>query len=223
MSKKTKIIIAVVAVLILAGIGSILNKNDSENASNAEITAFKFRDASSINLELSDNKYTYSTPDVAESYVTVECDDSSKTTEKDIVFVSDNENIAIIEFANASNYGNRYNFKVTAKGAGTTTVYVKSADGKVVSSKITVNVVDKRTTKEDVTESSTTTTTTTTTTEEYTTTTTTTTTRKPGRTVYVTPSGEKYHFDKECAGKNAIARDFNDVKDSYGACGTCVN
>lgn len=40
--------------------------------------------------------------------------------------------------------------------------------------------------------------------------------------VYITPTGSKYHYDKECAGKNAIPKYLNDVKGTYGPCGTCV-
>ena len=65
-----------------------------------------------------------------------------------------------------------------------------------------------------------------TTTEEttgFTTTETTTneTTRK-GRTVYVTPYGEKYHFSAGCAGENAMDRDYNDVKDIFDPCKKCA-
>lgn len=42
-------------------------------------------------------------------------------------------------------------------------------------------------------------------------------------TVYITPYGEKYHFAASCAGKNAMARDYNDVKDSYGPCKKCTD
>ena len=41
--------------------------------------------------------------------------------------------------------------------------------------------------------------------------------------VYITPSGKKYHYDKECAGENAIPINFNDLSSKYGPCGTCVS
>ena len=43
-----------------------------------------------------------------------------------------------------------------------------------------------------------------------------------GGTVYVTPNGKKYHYSSACAGKNAMARDYNSVKDSYGPCKKCA-
>ena len=42
------------------------------------------------------------------------------------------------------------------------------------------------------------------------------------RTVYVTPTGKKYHYDSDCAGKNARAIDLNKAMGAYGPCGTCV-
>lgn len=40
--------------------------------------------------------------------------------------------------------------------------------------------------------------------------------------VYVTPTGEKYHFSKSCAGKNAMERELDDVKDIYDPCKKCA-
>lgn len=42
------------------------------------------------------------------------------------------------------------------------------------------------------------------------------------RTVYITPTGEKYHFSKSCAGKNAMERELDDVKDIYEPCKKCA-
>lgn len=42
------------------------------------------------------------------------------------------------------------------------------------------------------------------------------------RIVYITPTGKKYHYDQQCAGKNAIPKNLDDVSGSYGPCGTCV-
>lgn len=46
--------------------------------------------------------------------------------------------------------------------------------------------------------------------------------QKSGKTVYITPYGKKYHLSSDCAGKNAMARDYDDVKDSYGPCKKCA-
>ena len=42
------------------------------------------------------------------------------------------------------------------------------------------------------------------------------------RTVYTTPYGKKYHYSKECAGKNAIKHTLNEVKGAYGPCKKCA-
>lgn len=49
-----------------------------------------------------------------------------------------------------------------------------------------------------------------------------TTEKKSGRTVYITPTGEKYHCSSACAGKNAIARDYDDVDGVYDPCKKCA-
>ena len=42
------------------------------------------------------------------------------------------------------------------------------------------------------------------------------------RTVYITPTGEKYHCSSACAGKNAIAKKYSDVEGIYGPCKKCA-
>lgn len=46
--------------------------------------------------------------------------------------------------------------------------------------------------------------------------------KKSGITVYITPTGKKYHYSKSCAGKNAMERDLNDVQGIYGPCKKCA-
>lgn len=99
---------------------------------------------------------------------------------------------------------------------------------------IAVGVTTQTTTEPETTETTATTATTTTTTETTTTTTTTTTgtttkettteqtTKDNSRTVYITPTGEKYHYSKACAGKNAMERTYNEVKDRYDPCKKCA-
>ena len=41
-------------------------------------------------------------------------------------------------------------------------------------------------------------------------------------TVYITPTGKKYHYSSACAGKNAMERDLSDVEGSYGPCKKCA-
>ena len=49
-----------------------------------------------------------------------------------------------------------------------------------------------------------------------------TTEKKSGKTVYITPTGEKYHCSSACAGKNAMARDYDDVEGVYDPCKKCA-
>ena len=42
------------------------------------------------------------------------------------------------------------------------------------------------------------------------------------RIVYITPTGKKYHYDQQCAGKNAIPINLDEAMRSHGPCGTCV-
>ena len=44
-----------------------------------------------------------------------------------------------------------------------------------------------------------------------------------GSHVYVTRYGKKYHYDRECAGKNATSISLAKAKAAYGPCRTCVN
>lgn len=45
---------------------------------------------------------------------------------------------------------------------------------------------------------------------------------KTGSTVYITPTGSKYHYSKDCAGKNAIKKNLSEVKGSYNPCKKCA-
>ena len=46
---------------------------------------------------------------------------------------------------------------------------------------------------------------------------------REGRIVYMTPSGEKYHFSKECAGENYIETTLHDVESmEFKPCGKCA-
>ncbi len=43
-----------------------------------------------------------------------------------------------------------------------------------------------------------------------------------GRIAYDTPTGKKYHLDKECAGKNAIEVSYDEIKTRKEPCKTCA-
>ena len=42
------------------------------------------------------------------------------------------------------------------------------------------------------------------------------------RTVYITPTGAKYHYSKSCAGKNAIETSLESARQSYDPCKKCA-
>lgn len=42
------------------------------------------------------------------------------------------------------------------------------------------------------------------------------------RIVYITPTGKKYHYDQQCAGKNAIPINLDEAMRAHDPCGTCV-
>lgn len=42
------------------------------------------------------------------------------------------------------------------------------------------------------------------------------------KTVYVTPSGKKYHLSAKCAGENAIEKKLSEVKSTHAPCKTCA-
>ena len=127
-------------------------------------------------------------------------------TVDDFVFVSSDESIATIEYDQTS-LGTYLYFVIKGISPGTTTVYVKTADDAVVSEEITVTVLEAETTTEAETTKI----------EKQTELVFT------GRIVYKTPDGERYHFDKECAGKNARELHLDEAEHwGYRPCGTCV-
>ena len=46
---------------------------------------------------------------------------------------------------------------------------------------------------------------------------------KTSKVVYITPTGKKYHFSKDCAGPNAIKTDLDSAKKNYDPCKKCAN
>lgn len=116
-------------------------------------------------------------------------------------FVSENPEVATIEFEKTN--------QCIIKGvnSGETYVYIKTKDGLVQSEKLKV-IVESQTDKTyQATDSDDTS------------------DNNPidnSRIVYITPTGKKYHYRKTCAGKNAIEKTLDSVKDSYGPCKKCV-
>lgn len=146
----------------------------------------------------------------------------------DLEFISEDENIATVEYDNNSRIHGCV--KISKVSAGQTVIYVRNSKTGAQTDKLNVIVEVESTTEPPSSEA------------------------KPetadkttvpravnqnddyqandngdnndnhnGQTVYITPSGKKYHYKKSCAGKNAMERDINKVKNSYDPCKKCAN
>lgn len=120
-----------------------------------------------------------------------------------------------------------FSVNLTAYKPGTTTMYIQTIDGKIKSNEITIEVLgtpieettEPETTQPETTEQETSTAPETT---EKETQTKESTTKDTSKTVYITPSGSKYHYSQSCAGDNAIKTTLNQVKDTYEPCKKCA-
>lgn len=119
-------------------------------------------------------------------------------TNEDFVFISENNSIAKIKPSDD------FSFTVSAVKSGTTYVYIKTKSGAVESKKLKVTVKDDDTTHKQNAATA----------ENAPT--------KTSVTVYITPTGKRYHYSKSCAGKNAMARDLDAVTGSYTPCKKCA-
>lgn len=208
-NKAIKIPVTIILVLtLIVGIANS-DKNQPElPTSSTGITEIVCQYDTDINLDLSKQRTSNQT-----IYFNVA--PNNEYDEADFNLVSSNTEIAAVEFERFS-YG-RVAVKILGLTTGETVVYIETTDGIIKSNEIKVTCTgEKETTTEPTTEETTTEETTKeTTTEEKT-------TKDNSRTVYVTPSGEKYHFSKSCAGKNASERTLNEAKDIYDPCKKCA-
>lgn len=224
-NKVVKIIITAFFALMLL-IGFINASNQSElPASGSGITSITINDEN-IRLDKSDSLND-------SRIINVEFTDngSAELLNSDFKCVVEDESIATAEVQSIYNTFSEVNIKIEAVNIGTTTIHIETTDGAIKSNEITIEVIGEETTtqtttKETTTETTTKETTTETTTKRETTTRETTTeektTKDKSRTVYITPTGEKYHYSKSCAGKNAIESTLNEVKDRYDPCKKCT-
>lgn len=157
-----------------------------------EITIYSWEDSETISFE-----YEY------EHLVTEE--------ENAFSFVSENPDVVTFEY-DADSWFSDYCI-ITPINSGETYIYIQTKDGSVQSPKLKVIVPEEETEvevtdnediydNEDVYDE-----------EEP---------QENSRTVYITPTGKKYHCSSSCAGKNAIARDYADVEGVYGPCKKCA-
>lgn len=117
-------------------------------------------------------------------------------TNDDFVFISENDSIAKIKSSDD------FFCTITAVKPGTTYVYMRSANSTVKSDKLRVTVKEVTTTHKQSTVTSA--------------------QIKNSVTVYITPTGKRYHYSKACAGKNAMARDLDSVTGIYTPCKKCA-
>lgn len=213
-NKKVKIAIsAVFAVLTLIGFIGAGNQSDLP-ASSAGIQRIEIEE-SEVRMDLEDVYNMTSSIQVDYSQ-----DHSSEILEGDFVFVFADEGIASAEVQYL--FDGYFSAELRAEGPGTTTMHIETIDGVIKSNKITVEVIGERATLVDTEDETETTETTTreTTTEEATTEEET--TKDTSRTVYITLTGEKYHYSKSCAGDNAIETNLDEVKDTHEPCKKCA-
>lgn len=160
-----------------------------------QVKSIKFSDTSNVEFYYSDY------PDTNSFSVEISPEDKEVEYSALLDFVSENPKVATIEYDKDSSISQKV--IITPVSDGETYIYIQSKDGKVKSEKIKVIVdIEEETTATEHKE--------------------TTTEKKSGKIVYITPSGEKYHYNKSCAGKNAMERDLDDVKGAYNPCKKCV-
>lgn len=139
LSNKTKIIIASVVwitYLLFALIGSL---NPDRNTSNHDVYGGATSNIKSLEFITNDD-VTLKVGDMySNKYVHVNVSDKNSFVSEDVVFVSENQDVATISFDKEISTVFLY-FNVQAVGPGDTYVYAKSADGSVTSDKIHIIV-----------------------------------------------------------------------------------
>lgn len=162
---------------------------------------------------------------------------SGDFSREQIEFVSDDENVAAVNYESTS-YTSFIYFTVVGVSVGETDIYFKSKNSEAVSDKIHVTVHESQ--KSDTVTTAVETTpvtdapsnsdasvstdsqdaasspqTETNSESVYIST-------PDSKTVYVTPSGEKYHYSMSCAGKNAIEISLGEARLTHEPCKKCV-
>ena len=179
-----------------------------------DITTIELADSGDITLLLGDGPY--------KNTFTLQSQREDPQQVNQLEFVSEDEAVAGFELISNST-GAPLQYEITPMGQGETTCYIRTKDGLVVSNKINIIVNQKEETKPvEVAETP---------------------VEAPpvipetkqepsvdiqpkeetGKTVYITPTGKKYHFSKACAGKNAIETTINQAKVTKDPCKKCAN
>lgn len=161
---------------------------------------------SSITLSETDEITIYSWQDDESISFEYESAHFISETENVFSFISENPDVATFEYDKDGSWLSDY-CVITPVNSGETYIYIQTKDGSIQSQKLKIIVPEEETEIEsnDIEENN-----------DY---------EEPqssGKTVYITPTGEKYHNSSACAGKNAIARDYNDVSGYYDPCKKCA-
>ena len=220
-NKVVKIIISSFfgVIFLISFISSFVSDSSSLPASSSGITEIHCYE-DKIRLDAAD---MMNDEETVEFHFSVQGGNAGDLLNSDFVPVFSDDDIATAEVYSIIDYSYEVWIKVKAKNPGTTTMYVETYDGTVKSEEITIEVigesptysVDSGSSTEKTTESTTKETTSKETTTEKE-------TKATSRTVYITPSGSKYHFSKSCAGDNAIETSLDEVKDAYQPCKKCA-
>lgn len=139
--------------------------------------------------------------------------------EATVIAYSDNPAVAaVVEKAFFDSF--TLKFRIEAIGTGTAHIWFETADKSVKTPEIKIKVTERKTATTNAPET------------EFSTTESTTEsvviqteneTSPTDKTVYVTPTGKKYHYSKSCAGKNATPKSLEDAKRHYDPCKKCAH
>ena len=139
--------------------------------------------------------------------------------EATVIAHSDNPAVATVVEKVCSN-SDTFKFRIEAIGTGTANIWFETADKSVKTPEIKIKVTERETATTNAPET------------EFSTTENTTEsvviqteneTSPTDKTVYITPTGKKYHYSKSCAGKNAIPTSLEDAKRHYDPCKKCAH
>ena len=127
MKKVLCLTLSVLFIVLLAGCDDSNGGNDAQD----NIKSLSFFNTDTIELKVGREK--------SGSYVKADVRKNGDFSPNDVIFISDNENVATIEFTNDALTTYLY-YKVIAVGGGETYVYAKAKSGDAVSEKIKVIV-----------------------------------------------------------------------------------
>ncbi len=132
MKKLLLFLLSLLFVLSITACDSVMDtETDKEEILVGNILSLSFFSSDDINLKVGENK--------SNSYVLVTVRKRADFSPDDVEFISEDSNVATIEFKNDALTVYLY-YKVTAVGGGETYVYAKAKDGDAVSDKIKVIV-----------------------------------------------------------------------------------